>query len=153
MLLVACGDPPSDSEADLRPEAERFFTGVFGCVPALIEATAAEEVAVSYPIFESLFGTSSIQGRDAVLRFSDGFCTRWLEPVVTIHEAVQDGERVVLVWEFSAVPAAADSSTTPRSEMVESWGGISFFRFDADGKVIEEFGEESTPGPVARRGR
>lgn len=150
LVLLACGDPPLRSEADLRPSAERFFNGVFGCDPALIEAVGAEEVVVSYPIFESLFGTSSIRGREAVLRFSAGFCSRWSRPVITIHEVLQDGDRVVLVWEFSATPSAAVS--TPRSTVSESWGGISFFRFDADGRVIEELGEESTPGPVARLG-
>ena len=150
LLVAACasGEPEVESE-DLRPVAEDFFTGVFGCEPELLAQTAAEDVAVSYPIFESLFGTPAIRGRDAVQDFSSGFCSRWLEPTITVHEALQDGNRVVLVWDFSATPQIADSVNSGGVAR-ESWGGISFFRFDAEGRVIEEMGEESTPGPVAR---
>lgn len=33
---------------------------------------------------------------------------------------------------------------------VYSWGGITVFNFDESGKIIEEIGEESSPGPWAR---
>ena len=115
----------------------------------MIEETASDEVVVSYPIFEAIFDAPSIRGRDAVLDFSAGFCSRWSDPAITVHETLQDGARVVLVWEFSAVPTVArDSADTDPA--AQSWGGMSFFRFDSNGKVIEEVGEESTPGPVAR---
>lgn len=152
MALASCGPGGAGSEASTPTAAETFFRGVFGCDPALIDETAAEGVVVSYPIFESLFDTPAIRGREAVKQFSAGFCSRWIDPEIVVHEVVQEGDRVVLVWEYSATPAAvAADEASPGVR--ESWGGISFFRLDDAGKVIEELGEESTPGPAARMRR
>jgi len=144
----------SGAEAELaaRSTAEGFFRGVYGCDPALIDRNAADGVEVSYPIFESLFETPVIRGREAVKQFSEGFCSRWIDPEITVHEAVVQADRVVLLWECSATPAPAatgDARPGPR----ESWGGISFIRLDSAGKVIVEVGEESSPGPIARMQR
>ena len=145
---AACSEPRVPAPPDLRASAEGFFSGVFGCEPDAIDRFAANEVAVSYPIFSTIFGNPVVRGREAVKQFSAGFCSRWADPELTVHESLQDGDRVVLVWGFSAIPTNTDSLSARPAR--ESWGGISFFRFDESGLVIEEIGEESTPGPVAR---
>ena len=149
VFLGSCAAPDSLS-AGRAAAAEGFFHGVFACDPGAIDRYAAADVAVSYPVFETLFQTPVIRGREAVKEFSAGFCTRWEDPRVAVHQAVVEGDRVVLVWEFSALPVAGSSDSGAGAVSRASWGGISFFRLDRAGQVIEEVGEESTPGPAAR---
>jgi hypothetical protein len=106
LLLIGCaiGEPELPA-TDLGRVAENFFTGVFGCEPALLEDAAAENVVVSYPIFETVRGTPAIRGRKAVQEFSAGFCSRWSEPEITVHEVLRDGSRVVLVLGLQRSPA------------------------------------------------
>lgn len=154
LILAGCGGAGSTPSA--RDTAETYLRGVYGCGPGLVEQTAAEDIVISYPVFESLFGTPAIRGRDAVKQFAERFCSRWSDMELKVHETVVEDDRVVLVWEFSATPAGAAAGETgsaageanpnPR----ESWGGISFIRLDDAGRVIEEIGEESSPGPIAR---
>lgn len=74
--------------------------------------------------------------------FSRSFCRRLADPSISIN----DREHVVLVWSFSATDRLAQEPSQTR----QRWGGISVFDFDEAGRVLEEFGEESSPGPVAR---
>lgn len=149
IACVACAAEVPQDRVDLRPSAERFFTGVFGCEAGWIDEVAAENVRISYPIFDSIFGVPVVEGREAVKNFGVGFCSRWKDPRIELHEVLQDSGRVVLVWQFSALEAAADS-TEGVPEVRHSWGGISLFRFDEENRLIEEVGEESSPGPIAR---
>lgn len=55
---------------------------------------------------------------------------------------------MVLVWSFSARDTEAEAG-----EAGSAWGGISLFRFDAEGKITAEIGEESSPGPMGRLGK
>ena len=150
LLATACSGPGPEQSPDHRASAERYFQGVYGCDLDAIDDTASDDVVVSYPVFQSIFGQPTIRGRSAVKEFAAGFCSRWSDSRFTVHEAVQDGNRLVLVWEFEATGAVPDSAGTSAPPERRSWGGISFLRFDADGRVVEELGEESTPGPMAR---
>lgn len=154
LALLGCGTAEPAPVASAAA-AEGFFRGVFACDPAAIERYGAEDVVGSYPIFETVYQTPAIRGRDAVLAFSEGFCVRWSDPQIVIHDAVVQDDRAVLVWEFSAVSAedvatGDDDDGPPTVDARSRWGGISFFRFDSGGRVTEEVGEESTPGPAAR---
>jgi len=146
--LAACAQVEQEVFPDYRSSAEGFFRGVFACEPGGIERFAADTVILSYPIFETRFGTPSIRGRDGVRQFSSGFCQRWSDPVLTVYDAIQEGNRVVLVWGFEALSTQAPE-TEPAGTRT-GWGGISYFRFTDDGRVALEVGEESTPGPIAR---
>lgn len=142
LAAVGCGDPgmgPSET-------AQRFFRAVYGCSGEPLDSLASADVRMSYPIFEDRLGTPVLVGRDAVQDFSVGFCQRWSDPEVTIHEVISDSGFVVLVWSYSALNVADPGSPPSRS----SWGGISVFEMDHGGHVLAEYGEESTPGPVAR---
>jgi len=60
-----------------RAAAEGFFRGMFGCDSSAIDEYGAEAVVVSCQIFETLYATSAIEGRDAVTEFSANFCRKW----------------------------------------------------------------------------
>jgi ketosteroid isomerase-like protein len=142
LLLATWAGAHADPGADRVARAEQFVRGVYGCDPGVVEDLAAEDVAITYPMFQEVFGKPVLRGRDAVRDFAAGFCERWADARVTFHESVEGGDRVVLVWSFRALNVAAGEES--------AWGGISLFRFDADGKIVAEIGEESSPGPAAR---
>lgn len=144
-LLPACNGTVGSSVADQKILAERFFRGVYGCEPSIVAELGAEDIIISYPIFQELFDAPAIRGRDRVEQFATGFCSRWKDAEVTIHEAVAEGDHVVLVWDFRA--------RNVQSGQVSSWGGISLFRFDSAGRIVAEIGEESEPGPFERVAR
>ena len=150
-ILVGCSgaDAPSVSH---RAAAEGFFEAVYGCDATSIDDYGAEGVVVSYPIFETLYQTPAIRGREAVRDFSSSFCRRWSDPQITVNQAIEEGDRVVLLWSFSAVDNMALTQPGGDARARDSWGGISAFRVDDQGKVVEEVGEESSPGPIARLG-
>ncbi len=145
-FVSACASPQVERIAS----AERFFRGVYGCDPSVVDDLAAEDIVVTYPVFEELFGAPAIRGREALKQFVAGFCERWTEGEVDIHEVVSDGDKVVLVWSFRARNVRASPNGQPPTNPKRSWGGITLFRFDGAGKIIAEIGEESEPGPAQR---
>ncbi len=130
--------------------AKRWLRGVFGADPSVVDDLAAEDVIISYPIFQKLFGQPAIRSRAAVKQFAVGFKQRWKEIEVSFHETVAQGSHVVLVWSFRGrnVGTARDDME-PTNEFHE-WGGMTLIRFDSDGRIAVEIGEESTPGPIGR---
>lgn len=145
VVASGCADPGADPEE----AAQRFFRAVYGCTGEALDSIAIAEVRMSYPIFAERLGAPVLVGHDAVQDFSSSFCQRWSEPEVTIHRVISDPGIVVLVWSYSAMASADSGAGGSRS----SWGGISVFEMDESGRVISEYGEESTPGPVARMTR
>lgn len=133
---------PADTEVDRSAVAEQFFRGIYGCDPTVVDRLAGDDIVISYPIFQTLFQKPGIRGREAVRDFATGFCGRWADAQVTVHESVAEGDKVVLIWGFQA------RNTNSGDE--HTWGGISVFHFDEAGKVVAEMGLESTPGPVER---
>ncbi len=148
-ILVACSPSPAVGSGD-GAAAEAFFRGVYECDEAAIRAHGSADVSVSYPLFQEVLAQPAIRGIDEVVAFSARFCTRWLEPRITIHDSVVDSARVVLVWSFEARPGAPPTDSIDPDAPTVSWGGISYFVLNEDGRVAMELGEESTPGPVAR---
>ena len=151
LLLVGVGGclPDADQAPSAERVAQRFFRAVYGCTGESLDSLARSDVRMSYPIFAERLGTSVLEGRAAVERFSAGFCQRWSSPEVTVHEVISDSGRVVLVWSYRAI--GAGDGDVERVEV--SWGGISVFEVDESGLVAAEYGEESTPGPMARMRR
>lgn len=129
-------------ENDLKVRAERYIRAVYEGQPAVLDELVDDEIVSSYPIFQQLFQTSALRGLEAVKDFSRGFSRRWSAPAFTVHETIAEDRQVVLVWSFSAhrVDTGQD----------QQWGGMTLVRFNDEGKVIAEIGEESTPGPIAR---
>jgi len=148
LLAIAEGASAGDA-SERAAAAERFFRGVYACGPDAVAELAADDVVISYPIFQELFDKPAIEGRQAVIDFAAGFCKRWADAQITIHEAVTQGDRVVLVWSFQG-RSVAQADGKPADNQVRSWGGITLFRFNGEGKIVAEIGEESAPGPVER---
>jgi hypothetical protein len=148
-ILSAC-EKSKNTDQEHKEQAEKLFLSVYGGDPSQIDSLVSSDVVASYPIFEQLFGTRVIHGREAYKKLAIGFGERWTDVHVTIHEDIAEDERVVLVWSFRArrMITAQDSSTVV--DKVYNWGGISLFRFNESGKITAEIGEESTPGPMNR---
>ena len=130
--------------------AMRYFRAVYGGEPLALDELAGDEIIVSYPIFEQLFGTPILRGRAAVAAFAKRFGAKWLEPQITIHESVAEGDRVVLVWSFRARDRDAIQPAESPADREEAWGGITVLQFNSSGQVVKELGEESAPGPFGR---
>lgn len=149
LCLAACQASTPAELADERAEtAERFMRGLYGGDAAVVDELASPDVVVSYPIFQELFETPAIRGQDAVREFGEGFALRWADARLTVHEAVVEGDRAVLLWSFRASAREGVPGLEPGEEA--AWGGITLYRFDEQGRIAAEVGEESTPGPVAR---
>jgi len=146
--LIACDKSRIEVETERIAAAEKFFNAVWGCNPDVIDTLAAEDIVITYPIFEKLFGTTRLKGRDAVKNLSNSFCEKWMEAEITIHEKIFGNDKVVLLWSFSARYIGANGRLPANSE--QSWGGITIFQFNEKGKIISEIGEESEPGPFKR---
>lgn len=137
-------------EADYSARAERFIRGVYGGDPSVVDDLAASSIVISYPIFERIYQTPVLRGRDAARTLCARFSSRWADARITIDEAIAAGDRVVLVWSFQARNVGQGPGGEPPSDTVERWGGISLFRFDKSGRILAEIGEESAPGPMGR---
>jgi hypothetical protein len=72
LLVSACGGVGGDVASERVALAERFFRGVYACDPSVVDDLAGDDIVVSYPIFEKLFNTSAIRGREAVKDFATG---------------------------------------------------------------------------------
>jgi hypothetical protein len=134
----------------LRNLAERYIRAVYGGELLVVNELAGDEIIVSYPIFEQLFGTPVLRGRAAVAAFAKRFGAKWLEPQITIHESVAEGDRVVLVWSFRARDRDAIQPGESPADRKQAWGGITVLQFNSSGQVVKEIGEESAPGPFGR---
>ncbi len=148
-FLTACAKDGSEIDATREEIAIEFLNGMYTGNPAVVDTLAAPDIVVSYPIFNEVFGTPSILGREAVRDFVVRFGKRWVDAEVTVHEVATDGDIVVVVWGFrarAANPEKADSSSLSERK----WGGITLYRFDSEDRIILELGEESAPGPAAR---
>jgi len=130
--------------------AEQLFRSVYGGQPEKIDNLISDDMVSSYPIFEELFNTKTIRGRNAYIEFAKGFSERWIGARITIHEAIADRNRVVLIWSFCAKRAVEVDQQDLTSGQVYSWGGITLFRFNESGRITAEIGEESSPGPYNR---
>ena len=148
-MLCACNSEQTDTEQHIDM-AEQLFRSIYGGDPSLIDNLVSDDIVSSYPIFEQLFGTKAIRGRESLKNFAIGFGERWNDAHVTFHEGIAQKNSVVLVWSFTALRM----KTTKDSSFVEgqksSWGGITLFHFNEEGKITAEIGEESSPGPFER---
>ena len=150
VLLFSQNLVAQNDTTDLVKRAELLFRSVYeGGNITNIENLTNEEIVASYPIFEQIFNKNAIHGREAYKQFAIGFNTRWKNCRVTIDETIRQEDKVVLIWSFSA-QRVNENEPNNSSDQQHNWGGITFFRFDESGKIIEEIGLESTPGPFGR---
>lgn len=148
VLIIGC-DQTGKIEQQ-KTIAEKYFRGIYGCDSTVVDELASDNITVSYPIFQKIFNKSAIRGKDAVRNLANRFCSRWSEPKVTFHEAVAESDKVMFVWSFKARNVGSIQPGVSPTGQEESWGGITFIRFNKDGKIEAEIGEESSPGPIGR---
>jgi len=148
LLLIGCTRP--DGTQERKAAAQQYFRGVYGCDSSVVDRLCADDIAVSYPVFQKLFNTPVLRGRDAVRHFASGFCSRWTDATVTFHDVIADSNNVVLVWSFQGRNVGSSRSDVPPSGQLERWGGITLIRFNEAGRIEAEVGEESEPGPFER---
>jgi len=150
LIVSGCGGPVDDGTAERKTLAERFFRGIYGCNPGVVDDLAAEHIVISYPVFQTIFGRSALRGREAVKQLAEDFCQTWADPQLSIENAIAEGNNVVFLWSFRARNVGLLPGGAPATNSVHQWGGITLFSFDDDGKIIAEIGEESEPGPMQR---
>ncbi len=138
------------TEPDQAEFAQKWLRGVYGSDPLVVDELAAEEVVLSYPVFQKLFGKSALRGREAVRNFASGFCQRWKDTEITIIETIARDCQVVLIWSFKGRNVASVRDDVKPTNEVHEWGGITLIRFNENGKIVAEIGEESEPGPMGR---
>lgn len=135
---------------DNKITAEKFFRGVYGCDPSVVDKFANDSISVSYPVFKRLFNKTEIKGKESVKNFAIGFCSRWENAQITIHESIMEENKVVLFWSFKAKFIGESQLDGPTKNTGYTWGGISLFHFDNEGKVLTEIGEENEKGLIYR---
>ncbi len=150
LLASSCRHRNDNDLAKKKSLAERYFRGLYGCNPSVVDELAGDDIVVSYPIFEKLYNTKAIRGRQAVRDFAERFCEKWKDAKFTIHESIAEDNSVILLWSFSARNVGSEQEGAEPTNRIHSWGGITLFKFDKDGKIIAEIGEESEPGPKER---
>jgi hypothetical protein len=137
-------------ESSLALKAEQYMRALYSGDVGEVEGLVSEDIVISYPVFENLFGTPEIRSRKSAKDFAVHFSSRWSDQELKIHESVSQGSKVVLVWEFSARNIAPLSPDQPATQERRTWGGITLIQFDGSGRIRAEIGEESTPGPIGR---
>lgn len=150
LLCNSCSTTQVHMETNHKAIAERYFNAIYKCQLSVIDELADKDIVISYPIFQTLYHKPAIRGRKAVKRFASSFCSKWAEAQINIDEAVEEGNRVAIVWSFQARNIGEIQPEVQSDNQVHRWGGISLLRFNSAGKVVEEIGEESDPGPTAR---
>jgi len=152
------GPPPEgvvqgdDEGARRKAMAEHFFRGIYGGDPSVVDELATDDIEISYPIFQSIFGKPSLRGRQEVRDFASGFGQRWADPQISIEETIGAADRVVIRWSYQAREVGSRPGGPPPTNQVHRWTGMTIYRFDSTGKIFAEFGEESQPTPVERVG-
>ncbi len=138
--LVACLHHESNGP-DLADRAKEYLRAVYQNQPDQISEYIAEDMVMTYPIFQELFGKPGFRGSNEVENFARGFNERWEEGDLVIHEALQNDSKIALVWSFSAIWSA------DTSRQRQHWGGITLLHFNESGQIIAEAGLENALGP------
>jgi len=133
-----------------KTAAERFFRGVYGGNPSVVNEMAAADIIATYPIFQKIFGRSTIRGIEAYRRHAVDFNSHWTDARIEIHRAIAEDKSVVLIWSYGARRADSSDGISGSQSGDCFWGGITLFQFDKTGRVVAEVGEESEPGPFCR---
>jgi SnoaL-like domain len=149
LTVTVTNTPEKDQEVEIWVRA--IDGGDFEVFDAVLSGMLKQPSVVSYPVFESLFGTPAIRGREAVKAFVTRFGQKWADPHFEFNEALADGDRVVLLWSFRARDVGPPPPGQPAANQEHSWGGITLLRFDKGGKIVAEVGGESEPGPTRRQ--
>jgi len=146
ILFISCIKAVVKVTPDKKTIAEKYFRGIYGCDPSVVDRFANDSISVSYPVFMRLFNKTEIKGKKSVKNFASGFCSKWEEAQITIHDSILEENKLVLFWSFNAKFVGESQLNGPEKNTEHAWGGISLFLFDDEGKILSEIGEESPDG-------
>jgi len=133
----------SDTTDGIVARAQKYFRGIYvSGDPAIIDELASNNIAISYPIFEQIYGKFTLRGKDDAKQLCANFTRKFEDRKITFLEVIADDDKVVLVWCFEGrwVSTGDDRPSGP-----VQWAGISVFRVNEDGKIDKEYGLETDP--------
>lgn len=67
-----------------------------------------------------------------------------------LNHASGFSSEVITILYLSTRKVISSPNGTDSTGNMQSWGGITLYRFDDDGKISAEIGEEGAPGPFER---
>ncbi len=149
LLLASCKEDHNTNKQH-KDLAVQFFRDVYGGESSKTDSMISDDIVVSYPIFEQIYGKKAIRGRKAFQNFTKHFAETWKDARITIHDTIAEGNQVVVLWSFSGRKVNAGPQLDSTSGQQQNWGGITLYRFNESGKITAEIGEESFPGPFER---
>ncbi|GAB1262288.1 nuclear transport factor 2 family protein [Aurantivibrio plasticivorans] len=147
VLVCAANSASAASEAQRIATAKRFFQGVYSSDSSVVDELASENITISYPAFEQLFGKPALNGREDVRGLVTWFPTWWSVTQIDFPETMADGDKVFLKWRLVANYMGPIREDQKHIDPAHIWEGITLFRFDESGKIVEEVGFESEPQP------
>ena len=112
----------------------------------IIDELASSELSVYYPAFPHV-----IKGIAAFKQRLTKFRSAFGDPDTQIEEEIAEGDKVVFRWSFSATHQGEYPPGIPPTGKRMTWTGITIYRI-ADGKVVEERGEEDYLGILRQLG-
>jgi steroid delta-isomerase-like uncharacterized protein len=105
----------------------------------IIDELAAPSISVQYPVMPQV-----IQGSKRFRRVMEGFRSAFPDSDLQIEEEIAEDNKVVICWIFSGTHQGSLLGIPATGKKVR-WTGITIYRI-ADGKVLEERGEEDFLG-------
>lgn len=111
----------------------------------LIDDYASPDIAVSYPLLRE-----TVHGPDAFKDVIRGIRSAMPDVECEVHETIAQGDKVVGRWTMRGTQTGELNGIPPTGKQV-TLSGITIYRI-ADGKVVEEFGEENALGLLQQLG-
>ena len=111
----------------------------------LIDELASPTISVNYPIVPQ--GT---KGREAFKKGLERFRSAFPDGELRVEEEIAEGDKVVLRWSMAGTNQGQLLNIPPTGKKAK-WTGITIYQI-ADGKVVEERGEEDAVGLLRQLG-
>lgn len=111
----------------------------------LIDEYASPDIAVTYPLLPA-----TVHGPEAFKEVIRGIRSAIPDVECEVHETIAQGDKVVGRWTMRGTQTGELNGIPPTGKQV-MLSGITIYRL-ADGKVVEEFGEENALGFLQQLG-
>jgi hypothetical protein len=63
-LFTSCVKTEIEMNTDNKIIAEKFFRGIYGCDPSVVDNFASDSIVISYPVFERIFKKVAFRGQE-----------------------------------------------------------------------------------------
>jgi steroid delta-isomerase-like uncharacterized protein len=134
------------STEEIKAIARRWVEDVWGKADmAAVEQLAHPDITVAYPMLPE-----TVHGLEAFKQLLAQYQTALPDLQTSLDELIAEGNKVVARWTFTGTPRGAFGPIPATGKSVR-WTGISICRI-ADGKVIEDRGEEDALGLMRQLG-